>query len=159
MDHRISDLTRTDLSTYLPPLLGVPGHSMSIWSDTFRCRTIILVSLSEVVVNFLTSHSKFSPFFQLPKVPHGKTQNEYISSFHASKFKAQQPYHKTSERQETMFDRSSNSLMALCLLFILTNASAQRFLREGFSSKMESDFKAETKLDGATGLTREMTLM
>mmetsp|Transcript_44109 Transcript_44109/g.106308 ORF Transcript_44109/g.106308 Transcript_44109/m.106308 type:complete len:243 (+) Transcript_44109:115-843(+) len=53
----------------------------------------------------------------------------------------------------------SNSLFTLCLLFILRNASAQRFLREGFSSKMESDFKAETKLDGATGLTREMSLM
>lgn len=62
-----------------------------------------------------------------------------------------------------MFDRIGNSLLSFCLLLVvLGNASAQRFLREGFSNKMESDFKGEMKLDeggSASGLTREMFLM
>jgi len=61
-----------------------------------------------------------------------------------------------------MFDRIGSSLFLSCILFILGNASAQRFLREGFSNKMESDFKGEMKLDeggAASGMTREMFLM
>jgi hypothetical protein len=43
-----------------------------------------------------------------------------------------------------------------------TTVSGQRFLREGFSSRMESDFKGEMKLDendSLSGLSREMYLM
>lgn len=49
----------------------------------------------------------------------------------------------------------------LCFLF-LVQVKAQRFLREGFSNQMESDFKGEMKLDeneSASGMTREMFLM
>ena len=50
------------------------------------------------------------------------------------------------------------------LLFVtyLGLVSAQRFLREGFSNQMESDFRGEMKLDEsdmASGMTREMFLM
>jgi hypothetical protein len=49
----------------------------------------------------------------------------------------------------------------LCLI-LLSAVSAQRFLREGFSNSMESDFKGEMKLgesELASGMTREMFLM
>lgn len=48
----------------------------------------------------------------------------------------------------------------LCLL--LPIISAQRFLREGFSNQMDSDFRGEMKLDeneSLSGMTREMFLM
>jgi hypothetical protein len=50
----------------------------------------------------------------------------------------------------------------VCLLMLFGGASAQRFLREGFSSQMEGDFKSEMKLDEnelASGMSREMFLM
>lgn len=51
--------------------------------------------------------------------------------------------------------------LLLCF-FLFRETSAQRFLREGFSNQMESDFKGEMKLDeneSASGMTREMFLM
>jgi hypothetical protein len=45
---------------------------------------------------------------------------------------------------------------------LVTNISAQRFLREGFSNQMESDFKGEMKLEeneSVSGMTRDMFLM
>lgn len=48
------------------------------------------------------------------------------------------------------------------LLLLLCNVSAQRFLREGFSNQMDSDFKGEMKLEdnqSASGMTRDMFLM
>ena len=54
-------------------------------------------------------------------------------------------------------------LRSLLLLMVLPcGVSAQRFLREGFSNQMESDFKGEMALDeseAASGMTREMFLM
>ena len=53
-------------------------------------------------------------------------------------------------------------LLSLFLLASLKAVSAQRFLREGFSNQMDSDFKAETQLDeneAMQGMTREMFLM
>ena len=52
------------------------------------------------------------------------------------------------------------SVYVLCLL--LPIISAQRFLREGFSSQMDSDFRGEMKLDeneSLSGMTREMYLV
>lgn len=45
---------------------------------------------------------------------------------------------------------------------LLLNVSAQRFLREGFSNSLESDFKGEMRLEdneSASGMTRDMSLM
>jgi hypothetical protein len=53
-------------------------------------------------------------------------------------------------------------IRTVCLLMLFGGASAQRFLREGFSSQMEGDFKSEMKLDEselASGMSREMFLM
>ena len=50
----------------------------------------------------------------------------------------------------------------LVLLTLLTGAYAQRFLREGFSNQMESDFRSEAALEdnqALSGMTREMFLM
>lgn len=49
-----------------------------------------------------------------------------------------------------------------CMFLLVNQVSAQRFLREGFSNQMESDFKGEMKLEeneSASGMTREMFLM
>lgn len=54
------------------------------------------------------------------------------------------------------------SLRLLLFSLLLLQVSAKRFLREGFSNQMESDFKGEMKLEeneSASGLTREMFLM
>jgi hypothetical protein len=51
--------------------------------------------------------------------------------------------------------------LLFCFLLVL-QAKSQRFLREGFSNQMESDFKGEMKLEeneSASGMTREMFLM
>jgi len=53
-------------------------------------------------------------------------------------------------------------LLGIFLITSLDAVSAQRFLREGFSNQMDSDFKAETQLDeneAMQGMTREMFLM
>ena len=50
----------------------------------------------------------------------------------------------------------------LLLLILPCTVSGQRFLREGFSNQMESDFKGEMRLEEnemASGMTREMFLM
>eukprot|EP00980_Cylindrotheca_fusiformis_P013523 scaffold3450_cov114-Cylindrotheca_fusiformis.AAC.28 len=52
--------------------------------------------------------------------------------------------------------------LLLSFLLLLSSVSAQRFLREGFSNQMESDFRGEMKLEdneSASGMTRDMFLM
>lgn len=53
-------------------------------------------------------------------------------------------------------------LSLLCFCLACQIASAQRFLREGFSNQMDSDFRGEMKLEdneALSGMTREMFLM
>jgi hypothetical protein len=55
-----------------------------------------------------------------------------------------------------------SKIVLLTLLQCAALSSAQRFLREGFSNQMESDFRAEAALDdnqALSGMTREMFLM
>jgi hypothetical protein len=52
--------------------------------------------------------------------------------------------------------------LGLLLALLCSMASGQRFLRQGFSNRMDSDFQGEMKLDendSLSGLTREMFLM
>ena len=53
-------------------------------------------------------------------------------------------------------------IQTVCLLMLFGGVSAQKFLREGFSSQMEGEFKNEMKLGDnqlVSGMTREMFLM
>jgi hypothetical protein len=53
-------------------------------------------------------------------------------------------------------------LFTFLFLSLMSEAAAQRFLREGFSNKMEADFRSEAALEdnqALSGMTREMFLM
>ena len=56
----------------------------------------------------------------------------------------------------------SKSVVFLLLLSLSSGVTGQRFLREGFSNQMESDFRSEAALEdnqALSGMTREMFLM
>lgn len=53
-------------------------------------------------------------------------------------------------------------LLLVMLLDLLSDSLAQRFLREGFSNQMDTDFRAEVQIEdqeAMQGMTREMFLM